>query len=201
MGNSTLLSVSVIPGANPDSSNLAVTADLSSIGGSSAQVFAGNGNTFTFNAAVPDATAPGLKSLPVTITDGESRTGTTSIALTVLAATDAAPTIAGVTPLDGASAVPVNSNVTVAFSEPVTASSAFSLTCGGTAQPFAVSNTGNTFTIDPSSDLPYATGCTVLVTGSNVHDTDTDDPPDTMAGNVSWTFTTENPPAQSAATS
>ena len=61
-----------------------MTADLSSIGGSASQPFAGGANnTFTFVATVAVGTAPGQKSLPVTITDAQSRTASTTIALLV----------------------------------------------------------------------------------------------------------------------
>ncbi|MDX2268087.1 MAG: endonuclease/exonuclease/phosphatase family protein [Bryobacter sp.] len=81
IGNSTLLSVNVVPGTNSVTS---VVADLTSIGGSAAQAFTNTtGNTWTFNATA-NGTA-GLKSLPVTITDNAALTGTTSIALNVTA--------------------------------------------------------------------------------------------------------------------
>lgn len=83
-GASTLLTVNVTPGTNPNSTGLAVTADLSSIGGSASQAFSGSGNTFTFTATVANATTPGLKSLPFTITDTQLRSGSGSISLTVL---------------------------------------------------------------------------------------------------------------------
>src|SRR6185369_941128 len=58
----------------------------SSIGGSAAQAFAnGGGNTFTFLATVAVGTAPGTKSLPVTINDAQGRTASTTIALQVQA--------------------------------------------------------------------------------------------------------------------
>jgi endonuclease G, mitochondrial len=83
-GGTTVFTVNVTPGANPPSSSIAVTADLSSVGGSPSQPFAPvGGNAYTFSAAVPAATAAGAKSLPVTATDGEGRTGTTTIALNV----------------------------------------------------------------------------------------------------------------------
>ncbi len=84
-GQTTVLSVDVTPGTNPPSTGLAVTADLSAIGGSATQAFAqvGGTTTFTFTATVAAATAPGSYTLPVTITDDQSRTATTSIALVV----------------------------------------------------------------------------------------------------------------------
>jgi predicted extracellular nuclease len=91
-GNSTLLTVTVTPGTNPTSTGLAVTGNLSTIGGSATQQFfdnATNGdvtagdNIFSFNATVTAGTTAGAKSLPVTITDAQARTGNTTIALTV----------------------------------------------------------------------------------------------------------------------
>ncbi|MCU1235317.1 MAG: hypothetical protein JWP63_3284, partial [Candidatus Solibacter sp.] len=90
LGNSTLLKVAVTPGANPTSTGITVTADLSSIGGSAGQTFFDNGtngdvtagdNIFSFQATTSGATGP--KTLPVSIADGQTRTGTTSISLTV----------------------------------------------------------------------------------------------------------------------
>jgi predicted extracellular nuclease len=86
-GESSNLSVTVTPGTNPESSGLTVTADLTAIGGSATEPFddADADNVFTTTATVADGTAPGLKSLPVTVADAEGRTATTSIALTVTA--------------------------------------------------------------------------------------------------------------------
>lgn len=95
-GNSTLLTVTVSPGTNPASTGLAVTGDLTPIGGSATQQFFDNGtngdvtsgdNIFSFQATVAPATVIGPKTLPITITDAQSRTGSTSISLTVTSAT------------------------------------------------------------------------------------------------------------------
>jgi hypothetical protein len=83
-GGSTTLSVQVTPGTNPPSTGLTVRANLSSIGGSSTQEFVeGPPNAFTFTATVPPGTAVGPKSLPVSIADAQSRTGSASIGLTI----------------------------------------------------------------------------------------------------------------------
>jgi DNA/RNA endonuclease G (NUC1) len=82
-GDTTTLTVNVTPGANPTSTGLAVTADLSSIGGANPQPFSGSGNTFTFQATVAANTTPGAKTLPVTITDAQNRSGSAAISLTV----------------------------------------------------------------------------------------------------------------------
>src|SRR5262249_26279082 len=91
-GGSTLLTVAVTPGSNPASTGLAATVDLSAIGGSASQQLfddgthgdvSGGDGVFSFAATVTPATAPGAKSLPVSITDAENRSGTASIALAV----------------------------------------------------------------------------------------------------------------------
>jgi len=94
-GGSTLLTVTVTPGANPASTGTRVAGDLSSIGGSAAQQFFDDGthgdvtagdNVFSFQATVAAATTAGGKTLPFNITDSQTRTGCGSIALTVTAA-------------------------------------------------------------------------------------------------------------------
>lgn len=92
-GGSSTLTVTVTPGANPASSGLTVTADLSAIGGSASQQFFDDGvsggdavagdNIFTYAAAVSSLTSGGAKSLPFTVTDAQSRSGSGSISLTI----------------------------------------------------------------------------------------------------------------------
>ncbi len=93
-GAQTKLTVSVTPGTNPASSGLIVTADLSSVGGSASQTFFDDGsngdvtagdNVFTYQATVSPSNSLGLKSIPVTITDAQSRTGNATISVTVTA--------------------------------------------------------------------------------------------------------------------
>ena len=71
-------------GQDPASTGISVVADLSSIGGSAAQAFIGSGSTFTFAATVSADAAPGLKSLPVTISDAQGRSFQTEIKMSVL---------------------------------------------------------------------------------------------------------------------
>ncbi|HKX29797.1 MAG TPA: lamin tail domain-containing protein [Blastocatellia bacterium] len=93
-GGSTLLTVTVTPGANPASSGIFVTGDLSTVGGSTAQTFYDDGtngdattsdNIFSVLITAPAGTDPGLKTLPITITDAQSRSGSTSVQFTVQA--------------------------------------------------------------------------------------------------------------------
>ena len=72
-------------------------------------------------------------------------------------------------------------DVVINFSESVTASpGAFSIQCpAGVPQSFAQSAApATTFTLTPSSPLPYSTTCTVTVTADQISDTDANDPPD-----------------------
>lgn len=91
-GSNTLLTVSVTPGANPTSSGLSVTANLSNIGGSSSQSFFDNGtngdvtpadNVFSFQATVTIGTSDGSYSLPFTVADAQARSSSSSIGITV----------------------------------------------------------------------------------------------------------------------
>jgi predicted extracellular nuclease len=90
--DSTLLTVVVTPGTDPTSTGLAVSCNLSSIGGSSTQSLLDDGtngdatagdNTFSYVATVDPSTSGGAKTLGCTITEAEGRTGNTSITLTV----------------------------------------------------------------------------------------------------------------------
>lgn len=94
LGANSLLTVTVTPGTNPPSSGITVNGDLTSVGGSASQQFFDNGtngdniagdNVFSFNANIPGNVTTGAKSLPIQISDSQSRTASTSISLTVQA--------------------------------------------------------------------------------------------------------------------
>src|SRR5262249_11693702 len=82
---STTLTVTPVAGTNPASTGITVTADLSSINGDRKRAVKGNGDgTVSYTASIPLTTAPGNYSLPVTLGDDQSRSGSTNITLTVL---------------------------------------------------------------------------------------------------------------------
>jgi predicted extracellular nuclease len=94
-GGTTLLTVLVTPGANPTSTGIVVSGDLSSIGGSATEPFFDNGtngdvtagnNTFSFSTVVTINITPGTKSLPISISDAQGRSGSATISLTVTTA-------------------------------------------------------------------------------------------------------------------
>src|SRR5439155_9733233 len=85
-----------------------------------------------------------------------------------------------------------NTNVDISFSEPVTATgSALTIECPtGTPESFTPSGSpGSTITLDPTSDLPAGTICTVTVIANQISDVDAVDPPDNMAANYVFSFT------------
>jgi predicted extracellular nuclease len=109
---------------------------------------------------------------------------------------DAAPSVASTTPSNGTIGVAVDANVSVTFSEPVTAPAlAFDLSCATSGTHAVVSSGGpTTFTLDPSADFALGEVCTLTVVATQVADLDTVDPPDTMAADFVATFSTEAAP-------
>ncbi len=105
---------------------------------------------------------------------------------------DAAPAVSGTSPADGATDVAVGSSITVTFTEPVTVTGDwFTLSCSVSGAIAATASGGPTsWTIDPTSDLPYGETCTLTIAAANVTDQDTDDPPDEMFADFTMSFTT-----------
>ncbi|HWN20385.1 MAG TPA: ExeM/NucH family extracellular endonuclease [Gaiellaceae bacterium] len=105
---------------------------------------------------------------------------------------DAAPSVLSTTPANGAAGVARDANVSVTFSEPVSvAGSWFSISCA-TSGPHAaaVSGGATTFTLDPASNFAANELCTVTLSGANVSDADTEDPPNEMAADHTFSFQT-----------
>ena len=105
---------------------------------------------------------------------------------------DAAPTVASTTPANGASEVSTSASVGITFSEPVSVANAtFAISCTSSgAHPFVLSGGATTYTLDPSTDFAVGETCTVTVDDLGVNDLDTVDPPDTMATDFGFSFTT-----------
>jgi predicted extracellular nuclease len=111
---------------------------------------------------------------------------------------DTAPAVASTSPANGASNVAVNSDVSVTFTEPVNVSGSwYTISCGTSgAHTAAVSGGPTTYTVDPTSDFASNETCTVTIDDAGVHDVDADDPPDTMAADHVFSFTTTLPVTQ-----
>ena len=173
--DTTLLTVAVTPGAGPASTGITVTANLTSIGGGAAQAFhddgvngdvsAGDG-TFSFSAVVPFATAPGVKNLPVTISDAQARNGTASIGLTVQTPGDltasGSATPAAVLAGSMSHLVVVVTPGTTPASSGITVSVDLSSIGGSASQAFADQGDGVTFAYDATVDANTAPGVKLL---------------------------------------
>jgi trimeric autotransporter adhesin len=103
----SLLTIQVTKGLHPLSTGLAVTVDLSAIGGGASQqlyddtthgdVTAGDG-TYSVSITVPEGTLPQLYSFPVTISDAQARSDSSqAISLTTTSPTLAVATIVSAT--------------------------------------------------------------------------------------------------------
>lgn len=108
-----------------------------------------------------------------------------------------APSVVSTVPPNGATGVSTSATLTVTFSEAVDVTAgAFALECpvatpvAFTVSPVLPATGATVFTLTPSAALPGATTCTATVFAANVTDTDLVDPPDAMAANYVWTFTT-----------
>lgn len=111
-------------------------------------------------------------------------------------APDVAPTVAGTSPANGASAVNPTTNLSVDFSEPVTTGGGwFALNCA-TSGNVAVTESGSGASriLDPAPSLASGELCTASINAASV--LDQDGTPTPMAVNYQWTFTVavDNPP-------
>lgn len=105
---------------------------------------------------------------------------------------DAAPGIASTDPANGAAGVAIDANITVNFSEDVTTTGDwFDIACTVSGSHTAVASGGPvSFTLDPDTDFANGENCTVTVFAAQVTDNDTEDPPDNMSNDVSFSFDT-----------
>jgi methionine-rich copper-binding protein CopC len=167
--------------------------------GVQAFTFAGSGTnaiTLTPSATLPISTLCTVTVVAIQVSDVDAIDPPDTMAVdytfTFTTAADNAPNISSTTPANGAIGVPANTTVVVTFSESVNVTGAsFTIECPvGTPQTYAISGTGtNIITLTPTLNLPAAL-CTVTVVGANVSDADVIDPPDTMAADYVFTFTT-----------
>jgi uncharacterized protein YdeI (BOF family) len=111
-------------------------------------------------------------------------------------APDAAPAVSAVTPLDGATGVAYASDLTVTFSEAVNVANGwYAISCASSGTHTAAVSGGPTdFTLNPDTDFASFEVCTVTLENTLVTDQDTDDPPDEMAADFIWNFTTAYDP-------
>ncbi|WP_169735723.1 beta strand repeat-containing protein [Intrasporangium oryzae] len=173
-------------------------------GGSSRAVTVTGSGTDTVTvhpaAALPLTTTCSLTAPASSITDVDTGdppdqlTAPISIGFTTL---DLAPTVVSTSPTDNAANVATNTSITVTFSEPVdTTATPVALSCGGDPKTYTATGSGTTtLTIAPDASLPTGSVCTVTVTAAAISDVDGVDPPDHLASDYTFSFTTDAPPA------
>ncbi|MDQ3473189.1 MAG: Ig-like domain-containing protein, partial [Acidobacteriota bacterium] len=105
---------------------------------------------------------------------------------------DIAPTVSSTVPTDNALNVAVNANISVTFSEPVTATgSSFTISCSeSSTHAFNLSGGTTTYTLDPTVDFTQGEICTITVVAAQV--ADQDGTPNNMALDYVFDFTVVN---------
>ena len=118
---------------------------------------------------------------------------------------DTPPAVTSTTPINGATGVTTNSNLTIAFNEPVTvAGDWFQVSCptsgirNVTNANTVVTGGPTTFTINPNADFAPGEICTTTVFAAQITDVDAIDPPDNMAADFTFGFTTDAAPTVSS---
>jgi predicted extracellular nuclease len=105
---------------------------------------------------------------------------------------DAAPLVASTSPTNGTFEVAFGADVTINFSEPVAAAAGwYTISCAASGVHTATETGGpQSYTLNPDTDFSEGESCTVAVDAAKVTDLDPDDPPDQMAANHMFSFTT-----------
>jgi predicted extracellular nuclease len=171
-------------GATANCSETAPTATLSN---TTAAIRAANGCTETDNNSTDFAA-------------GAPTPRNTAAPLSSCGGPDAAPSVSSTIPVNGATGVALSSNLQVTFSEAVNVGATwFQISCAtsGTrnVSDTMVSTSDNiTFAINPNADFAAGEICTVTVVAAQVTDQDANDPPDNMAANFVWSYTTGGGP-------
>src|SRR5574341_1272071 len=104
---------------------------------------------------------------------------------------DCAPSVSSTVPANGATDVARTANIVINFSEPVNVSGAwFTITCATSgAHAAAVSGGPTSFTLNPDVDFAANELCTVNIIASQVTDQDTNDPPNEMPADFTFSVT------------
>jgi predicted extracellular nuclease len=105
---------------------------------------------------------------------------------------DVAPSVTATTPSNGATGVARNGDITITFSEPVSVSGSWFTISGASSGSHTATVSGGptTFTLNPDTDFANNETVSVLILAAQVTDQDINDPPDNMAANFSFSFTT-----------
>lgn len=98
--------------------------------------------------------------------------GDYTVSFTTLDPATQPPTVVSTQPANGAANVPVGSDIRVTFSEAVTTSNAFALSCDSTPIPLAEAGSGAARTLTPFTVLPAGKSCVLTIAASGVLDAD-----------------------------
>ncbi len=128
---------------------------------------------------------------PAASSFGACNTGQTFIGV------DTAPFVASTSPADNATDIAVDAHLTINFNEAVNVTGNWFAISGSSSTTYTATVSGGpqSFTLEPSPDFQNNETITVTIFAANVTDADTDDPPDNMAANFVFDFTTIAAPA------
>ncbi len=116
-------------------------------------------------------------------------------------AVDNPPQLTSSAPANGASNVPVTTEIDLQFSEAVTVNpTGITLTCGASPQTFTSSGSGNAYTITPDAALPYGSSCMLNIGATAVQDVDGTPNPMAGAATISFSTVVDNAPTLSTST-
>jgi methionine-rich copper-binding protein CopC len=190
-------SISAGPNETGQALTFEVTANTNTALFASGPAISSSG-TLTFT---PAAGATGSASITIQLRDdgGTANSGVdVSSTYTFTITLDTAPTVVSTSPANGATNSATNVNIVITYSEAVNASgSAYTIKCtpSNSSRTFVLTGSGtNVHTLDPTTILPAGQTCTVTITASQITDADANDPPDNMASNYSFSFTTDANP-------
>lgn len=144
----------------------------------------------TLPAAVDNAALVQLRIMTTNAPGNDEWVGVDNISITgTPIAGDAAPYVASTSPANGGE-IASNGNLTITFSEPVTLSAGwYDLTCTSSGTHTAqVTDEDPLYTLNPDTNFTAGETCTMTVFAANVSDNDTDDPPDNMISDYTFTF-------------
>jgi hypothetical protein len=110
---------------------------------------------------------------------------------------DAAPELIDRAPGRNETGVSRHATITATFSEPVALATGWAtVQCAASGgHAYTVSGGPSAFTLQPTAPFAAGESCTVTLVARHVTDLDSDDPPDKMAANVTWSFTIAEPAA------
>jgi len=133
---------------------------------------------------------------PTTSTFGACNTGQ------IFVSGDAPPSVTATTPTNNATNIAINTNISITFSEAVDVTGSWFSISGGSSGPHTATVSGGptTFTLDPDIDFASNESVTITVFAANVTDQDANDPPDNMATDFNFSFTTDLAPSVTTTT-